>query len=267
MKKKIAVIGYGALSKVFLSLFKEHLADDYEINGILIKNEEKRREAEKNDYKTYKTLEELLLHNPDYVAEFASASAIKEYAIGILNKGINLIIISVGALEDNNFYEKIQTAAKKSGSKIHIASGAIGGFDLMRTFSLDSNAVAKIQTTKSPESWEGAPYLENKTLSKIESEIVFQGNAKEAIKGFPKNVNVAVATSIAVSGVEDTQVELISDSNFKDNTHKIFLESKVAKATIEITAKKDLNNPKSSVITAWSVVALLKNINDVVMFF
>lgn len=267
MKKKIAVIGYGALSKVFLSLFKEHLADDYEINGILIKNEEKRREAEKNDYKTYKTLEELLLHNPDYVAEFASASAIKEYAVDILNKGVNLIIISVGALEDNSFYDKIQNSAKNSGAKIHIASGAIGGFDLMRTFSLDPNAIAKIQTSKSPESWAGAPYLENKNLSKTEKEIIFQDNAKKAIKGFPKNVNVAVATSIAVSGVENTQVELISNPKSKDNTHKIFLESKVAKATIEITAKKDLNNPKSSVITAWSVVALLKNINDVVMFF
>lgn len=267
MKKKIAVIGYGALSKIFLDLFKIHLANDYDINGILIKNQDKRNDAISLGYNTYGNLEELFLDKPDYVAEFASASAIKEYSIEILNKGINLIIVSVGALEDENFYKEIKNAAINSGAEIFVASGAIGGFDLMRTFALDSSAQAKIQTSKSPKSWDGAPYLENITLSKSNKEIIFQGNAKEAIKGFPKNVNVAVATSIAVSGVENTQVELISVPEAKGNTHKISLESQVAKATIEITAKKDLNNPKSSVITAWSVVALLKNLVDVIKFF
>lgn len=267
MKKKIGIVGYGALCKIFLELFEIHLKEDYELGGILIKNSEKRLEIAKENFTPYENLGHMLKDNLDYVIEFASASAVREYGAEILKSGINLVVVSVGALEDEKLYNELEKASKEGKSNVHLASGAIGGFDLMRTFALDPNANASIKTFKSPESLEGAPHLEGVLLSQKEEQSVFKGNGRDAIKGFPKNVNVAVATSLAVSGVEKTEVEIFSVPGLEENTHEISLENSVAKANIKITSKKDLKNPKSSVITAWSVVALLKNLSSPIKFF
>lgn len=267
MKKNIAVIGYGALAKTFLNLFEVHLRNFYNLKGIYADKIERQEEIRKDGYHAYSNISDLLQDKLDIVAEFASAEAIKEYGVGILNSGASLIVVSVGALRDSNLFENLKVAAENSNSEIYIASGAIGGFDLMRTFSLDSNMSLSIQTTKSPESLVGAPFLQGKNLSLDETEVIFDGNAKNAISGFPKNVNVAVAASIATVGLENTQVKIVSNPSAENNTHKISLENKIASASIEITSKKDPKNPKSSIITAWSVVSLLKNLCSKVKFF
>lgn len=267
MKNNIALIGYGALAKTFLNLFETHLKDFYNLKGIYVNKDNRREEIKKDGFKTYGNFSELLEDELDYVVEFASAEAVKEYGYEILQSGISLIIISVGALSDDKFFENLKMSAENNKSEIYIASGAIGGFDLMRTFSLDSNMTSVIRTIKSPESLVGAPYLEGKVLSLEKAETIFEGNAKDAIKGFPKNVNVAVATSIATTGLENTKATIVSDPKALNNTHTIFLENKIASATIEINSKKDPKNPKSSIITAWSVVSLLKNLCSKVKFF
>lgn len=267
-KKRIALIGCGALGKIFLEVFRKHLYEDYEVDGILIRTPDKIREyARVNNYSLYDSIESLLERKPDYVVEFASADAVKKYGKQILKAGLNLIIVSVGALADKGLYDDLQTEAKIANAKIFIPSGAIGGFDLMRTIALDQDAKVKITSIKAPTSLEGAPYLEGRSLSLESEENIFKGNAKDAIKGFPKNVNVSVAASIAVSSIEDAEVEIYSVPNQLSNTHRIQVENSFAKAKIEISSKPDPVNPKSSVITAWSVVALLKNLIEPIQFF
>ena len=92
-------------------------------------------------------------------------------------------------------------------------------------------------------------------------------NAKKAIEGFPKNVNVAVASAIASVGTEDMQVEITSCPGEKNNIHRITTENNLGKAVIEITSKPDPENPRSSIITAWSIVALLENLAGYIQFF
>ena len=50
-----------------------------------------------------------------------------------------------------------------------------------------------------------------KDLDKIKEEtVIFSGSAREAIKGFPKNVNITALLSIAAKGADETKIKIIT---------------------------------------------------------
>lgn len=78
-----------------------------------------------------------LIDNVDLVLEAASPSSVNEYALKVLNKGKSMIIMSVGALMDENFRnEVVETAKKKHNAKIYTPSGAILGLDGIKAASV-----------------------------------------------------------------------------------------------------------------------------------
>ena len=98
-------------------------------------------------------------------------------------------------------------------------------------------------------------------------EIIFEGSVTDAINGFPKNVNVAVTAALASDTLKCARVQITSDPESKENIHKITLKNALMKAEVTIAGKPDPANPKSSTSTAWSVVALLKNLASPIQFF
>ncbi|MBS5301330.1 MAG: aspartate dehydrogenase [Clostridiaceae bacterium] len=266
--KKIAVIGYGALGKIFVDAMKRILPDVYEVEGIFVRNREKvEKSLEELGIRVYQSFDELLCADVEYVVEIASVQAVADYGVRILESGKNLIVTSVGALADEKLWNDLEDMAEKTDRKVLIVSGAIGGFDLLRTFQLMGNNRARIENYKAPESLKGAPYLEQNPLSETERSRIFTGNAREAIAGFPKNVNVAVASALASVGTEAMEVEITSCPGEKNNIHRITTENDLGKAVIEIMSRPDPENPKSSIMTAWSVVALLENLASRIQFF
>lgn len=266
--KNIAVIGYGALGHILVDAILDKLKEDYRLVGIFDQVlEEKSIAAKGETIPLYETFDALLADDTDIVVEIAGVGAVKEYVVPLLEAGKDVVITSVGALADTALYDDIDSAAKKSGRKVHITSGAIGGFDLMRTFTLMGGVESEIQSTKAPKSLNGAPYLKGEELPADKKVVAFEGSATEAIQGFPKNTNVAVATGLTTSGADATKVRIVSDPLSPGNTHRVTVENEKAKAVVEITSKPDPKNPKSSVTAAWSVAALLKNLASPVQYF
>lgn len=265
-KKRIGLLGCGALSRTFLKIYREYLTEDYETVGIFTRSPEKAKDLQ-DHYVLCSSMEELLKEAPEIIVEFAGVEAVREYGVQILEQRISLVAASIGALADLQFYGKMQRAAKASGAKLYLTSGAIGGFDVMRTMAMDGTATVKIINKKSPAGLNGAPGLQGRELSEEQEELIFQGNALQAIHEFPKSVNVAVAASLAVADTEHSQVEIHSVPGLKENSHRILVENSLGKADLEITSKPDPDNPKSSTITAWSTAALLKNLASPVQFF
>ena len=173
----------------------------------------------------------------------------------------------MGSLADDELYAALAKAAQESGTRLHLPSGAIGGFDLLRTIALAGTKEVSIESRKGPASLNGAPYLEGRLLSEECEELVFEGSAREAIAAFPKNVNVAVATAVAAADVDRTKVAVRSVPGMKRNTHTIRAASEYTEVCLEISSIPDPANPKSSTTTAWSVAALLKNLASPVQFF
>lgn len=266
-KYKIVIIGSGALGSIIGEFVAQNLRKEYEILGILSGQIENAKPlAEKLACKTYVSLDEVLEDKPDYIIEAASLDVFKEIAVEILAKGISLIPLSVGALADQSFYNKVKETALQNNSRDHIPAGAVGGFDVLQASMLMEEVEVGITTEKSPKSLKGAPFLKGRKLSEEHVEEIFSGSALEAITHFPKNVNVAVATALATSGVEHTHVAIHSVPKTNSNKHKIKLKGKTINVEVQIETTPSKDNPKSSSLAAYSVLSLLKNLVSPIVF-
>lgn len=260
-RKRVAVIGYGALGKILAEGIRSTLKDLYLVSGIWdVQMDTVRPAIEMAGFRPYESFDMLLADQPDFAVEIASGQAVREYGDAVLNHRIPFIITSIGALADDELYCRLQAAAQENHTKIYLPSGAIGGLDVLQTLTAMGNAAGRIENRKAPESLNGAPYLKGRMLSEEHPEEIFRGTAREAIAGFPKNVNVAVASALASVGVDQMEVIIESCPGLTDNIHKVTIENDLAKAVIEISSSPDPVNPKSSTMTAWSIVALLKNL-------
>lgn len=190
----------------------------------------------------------------------------RDIGIKVLSHGISLIPLSVGALADKEFYTKVIETALKNNCRVHIPAGAVGGFDVLRSAMLMGGAAVSITTEKSPRSLEGAPFLKGKQLSEEKAEEVFSGSAEEAIAHFPENVNVAVATALATTGVKDTKVAIHSIPGFHNNRHTIKLTGDTINVDVTVETRPSEDNPKSSALAAYSVIGLLKNLASPIVF-
>lgn len=264
---KIAIIGSGALGSIIGKVVSGDLSEEYEILGVLsgrIENAVKL--AHEIGCKAYKTLNEIIDDKPDYIIEAASPEVFKNIGIKILENGISLIPLSVGALADKEYYNNVKAAALENNCRVYIPSGAVGGFDVLRGAMLMEDAEVSITTKKSPGSLNGAPFLKGRKLSEEKAEEIFSGSAMEAIEHFPENVNVAVATAIATTGVENIKVSIHSIPGLESNEHEINLTGKIIKVNVTIETTPSDDNPKSSTLAAYSVISLLKNIVSPITF-
>ena len=214
-KKRLALLGCGKLNHIVADAYLNGILPEYEVVGVLGRTKEKAEAlAEKLGCERCENIDELVALKPDYVAEAASVAAVKSYAEAVLAGGANLVVISIGAFADEAFLEHVKMTAKAHGTRVHIASGAVGGFDVLRTISLMGQAKTRMTSYKGPESLQNTPLFEETLLHETEKKEVFVGSSKDAIAILPTKVNVSVATALASVGPEkleyhiNSQVEL-----------------------------------------------------------
>ena len=198
------------------------------------------------------------LDNIDLIIETASIQAVKQYAKDIVRKA-DIVFASVGAMSDQDFYNNLLDNALKHDNKIIIPPGAIGGLDAIDAVK-DSITSIEIITTKSPGSLSGAEGFSNYENCKfISPEVIFTGTAANAIKLFPKNLNVAVTLSLFGLGPYKTNVTVIADPDVKMNCHKINLKGKFGEMTFDFKLEKSIKNPKTSALAGLSIIKILKD--------
>lgn len=260
MKKKLAIVGAGKLGSIVANAAKDGYLPDYELVGIMGRTFDRTKAlADEMGCKAYEALDELLAEKIDYLVEVASVAFVKENALNILSHGTNMIIVSIGALSDAAFYSEVSETAKKAGTKLYIASGAVGGFDVLRTISLMGEAKESFETKKGPESLRNTPLFKDELLTSGEAVHVFDGTASEAIKILPTKVNVSIAASLAGSAPEKTKMDIYSVPDFIGDDHKITSEIDGVKAVIDIYSS-------TAAIAGWSVVSKLINIASPIEF-
>ena len=192
-----------------------------------------------------------MLDNSDLILEAASPSSVEEYAFRVLEKGKNIIIMSIGALLNNDLREKLIKVANNNNAKINVPSGAVIGLDGIKAVADLNLSEATLITRKSP-----------KSLGKsIETEeTLFEGKASEAVKKFPYNINVAASISLACK--RDIDVKIIADPSVKRNIHEIAIKGEFGEFTTKVMNLPCSNNPKTSILAAYSAINLLKNYNS-----
>ena len=196
----------------------------------------------------------------DLVIECAPAALMDEIAQPVLRAGKKLLVLSAGALLPR---PELLELAKKHGGQIIVPSGALLGLDAVCAAAEGQIHSVQMTTRKPPKGLAGAPYLvENRIkIDNVRDPLrVFSGSARDAAKGFPANVNVAVALSLAGIGPDRTRIDIWADPSVTRNTHRIQVESDSAR--IDMTIENiPSENPKTGRITALSVIAALRKIH------
>jgi len=257
---RIGLIGGGNVGKFLLqSINIDGLLPGGKIVGIYTRNQQSGGQlAAQFDTENYSDIHSLIQSTTiDLVIEAATIQVVKDFAAAILKSGKDLVLSSVGALADENFFRNLETICKDSNTKIHLPSGAIGGLDVLKAAkSIGELESVSIITRKPPQALPGAPL--------DQEQVMFEGTANEAIELFPKNINVSIILSLAGVGPDQTGVKIISDPTVRKNSHSIEATGSFGKLSLRLENDPMPNNPKTSYLAALSVLSVLKNIDAVV---
>ena len=195
----------------------------------------------------------------DLIIECLPPSIVPDLTKHVLKEGKNLILISPSALL---IHKDILKQKEVSDSRIIVPSGALCGIDGVSSMAQIGITAAKIASNKHPRGYKGAPYIEveNIDLNAITTRtLIFQGNALEAVKAFPANVNVAATLSLAGIGPEKTKVEIWADPEATGNSHEVTVTSAYSTLKAKIENQPDPANPKTSILAAQSIIRTLKS--------
>jgi len=200
---------------------------------------------------------EALAETCDVVIECLPPQLFRSVGLSVIDRGKIFMPLSVGQLLDN--WDLVERA-KKTGARILAPTGALLGLDAVRAAAEGTIHSVTMVTRKPPSGLEGAPYLveNNIDIESIKEPLkIFDGTAREAAKGFPANLNVAVALSLAGIGPDRTRLEIWADPALTRNVHRVEVESDSARFSMSIENIPS-ENPKTGRITALSVIALLR---------
>lgn len=246
---KLGIIGCGAIgTDVAVAAEKIKEIEKIYLFDINKKSAEKlKKEIKKADIRDVDDL----VKDADVIFEGASQKAVEQYAEQILGEGKDLIIMSIGGLFDDTFRRKLEKIAKTNDCKIYLPSGAVCGIDGVLSASVETIDRVTLVTTKPPKSL--GKSVEKRT-------IIFEGNAREAVKQYPKNINVAGSLSLAGIGFDDTEVKIVADPVVTRINHKILAHGKFGRLRAEVENMPNPNNNKSSYMASLSAIATLKRI-------
>lgn len=205
--------------------------------------------------------QDALLDCCDLIIEALPPAAAQGLARACLAAQKDMIMISACALLTA---PDLLDQARVSVTRIIVPSGALSGIDGVSALRHLGIKRASIASTKKPLAYDGAPYIVNNDIdldSITEKTQLFAGNALEAAQGFPANLNVAATLSLAGIGAQATQVEIWADPAIQGNRHHITVEGEFSTLTSTIENKPDPKNPKSSMLAAQSIVAVLSNMS------
>lgn len=197
----------------------------------------------------------------DVIVECAPAAALPAIAEPALRAGRTLVVLSCAALLR---HPELEALARAHGGRILVPTGALLGLDAVAAAAEGTIHSVRMTTRKPPNGLAGAPHLVRNGIdvsALTEPLLVFSGTAREAAIGFPANVNVAAALSLAGIGPDRTTIDIWADPGVSRNIHRIELDSDAARLEMQIENVPS-ENPRTGRITAQSVVALLRKLRS-----
>jgi len=240
--RKVGIIGCGTIGAIITQAVANNIIECDELILYDGQIERARRLAKLQEGKmiVVDSVDKMIRQKPSVIVEAASQQAVKQYANKILGHDIELIIMSVGALLELDLHS----------SRLHIPSGAIGGLDAISSAALAGIHKVVLTTRKNPEALE---------MRNQKEQLVFEGTPSDAVKRFPKEINVAATLALTTKN-EKVKVRLISDPKVTKNIHEIRIEWKYGEMLLIFANDSYPENPKTSALAAWSAIMLVKDI-------
>lgn len=257
---KVGIVGCGAIGSELARAIDREIREA-QLVALTDINEKKAKElADSLKRKPEVSSIDELIKKSDLIIEAASKDVVPSLARKVIDRGKDIMIMSVGGLLGN---EDIFNLARKRNSKIYLPSGALAGLDGVKSASIGRIDSVTLTTRKPPEGLKGAPYIKRNKIDLdaiTKEKVIFEGSATEAVEGFPQNINVSATLSLAGIGKEKTRVKIIADPNLKKNIHEIEVKGEFGRLVSRTENLPFPKNPKTSYLACLSAIATLKGI-------
>jgi len=255
---RIAILGLGAIGRNLLASIQSTLAPGAPLAALVRAGSTAAAETTPG-LQTFTDTETLLRWKPDLAIECAGHELVFSVVPQLLQAGVDVIIVSIGALGDAALRESLAAAARAGSARLVTVSGAIGGLD-----ALDAARGAGIRSVsytgrKPPQAWRGTPAEQVCDLAAIrEATRVFEGSAADAARLYPKNANVTAAVALAGVGFEKTAVRLMADPAVTKNVHELEVEGDFGRFVMRLENNALPTNARTSWLAALSIEAELR---------
>lgn len=245
---RLGLIGFGAVGQeVGASLARLGEAD--RLAAVLV-----REGRSAGPFPAVHDIETLIRAGPDLVLEAAGHAAVAQYGPALLSAGFDLVITSIGALADEAVAGALRRA-EAGGGRLLMAPGAVAGLDGLIAARLAGLKAVTYTSYKPPRAWRGTAAEAAIDLDHAAEEVVFfEGSARAAALAYPKNANVALSTALCGLGLDRTRARLVSSRRVDEPLGVIEAEGDFGRFRFEILARAAPSNPKSSLLTAHSLL-------------
>ena len=257
-KVRVGIVGCGSIGSFVAGKIQQEFKSTVSVESIFDINSEKAQLLRDKipDAKVVFRLKDVFV-NTDLVIEAAAPGIVEEVLLESKVARTNLVIMSVGGLLGKT---DLMDVLRKKGVKIYIPSGAIGGMDIFRSLGSSWIDTLTLTTFKPPVALSGVDYIVEKGIdlySITDEKVIFEGSVRDAVKNFPKNINVAATLAIN-SGVEDKiKVKIVVSPALKRNIHHIVAEGDFGKVEITCENNPSKENPRTSqlaLLSCWGKV-------------
>ena len=257
---KVGLAGLGAIGRAMARKLHDGALPDTTLAGVCARDYAKARAfMDEISCPAPVLTVEALAQIADLVVECAPAAVFGEIAVAVLSEGKVFMALSVGQLLER---PELIALAKEHGGQIIVPTGALIGLDAVTAAAEGEIQSVSMITRKPVKGLLGAPYLAKHgiEIANITAPLrIFKGTAREAARGFPENVNVVAALSLAGIGADKTTIEIWADPALTRNVHRVVVESDSASFEMSIQNIPS-ENPKTGRITALSALAALRKL-------
>jgi aspartate dehydrogenase len=259
---KVGLIGYGQIGRSVADAIRGGLAGETELVTILVRDAS--RATGTPDEAIVRTdPEALYASDVDLVVEVGGHAALREHVTGVLEGGKDLMTVSVGALADPDFLERVEATTARTGRRILVPSGAIAGLDMLSAAALAPLDSVTHTTRKPPQAFTAEQM--GRSEPPLEPLLLFDGPAREGVGRFPENVNVAAAVSLAGIGLDRTRLRVYADPTVQRNVHEVAVAGHFGSLFLRVENEPSAN-PKTGRVVPLSVAKALRNLSAPIVF-
>ena len=268
---RVGILGGGVIARLFLEHLRRGEMGEAQAVAIAGRNENSRGQALAREFGVPFVVgaDKLIAARPEVVIEAASHDAVREHAEALLSRGIAVIVLSGGALCDDELRARLESAAAAHRAFLYVPSGGIGGLDALKAACAAGVDEVSITVTKPPAAWKNIPYVEKLKIDLdrlAEPVTLFEGTAREGVPHFPANVNIAAVLSLAGVGFDRTRLKVVADPALRFNTHFITIRGKTGTIDLRFESVPSPDNPKTAMLACYSALAAIRQFGSPVRY-
>lgn len=254
-RERIAIIGMGAMGKRVAAGLRAFGGNGFDVCCLVpahARDTDLLRQTFGID--VFHDLDALVAWGPSVAVECAGHAAVQETVVPLLERGVDAILVSVGALASPSLRDKVHAAAKAGCSHVTLVSGAIGGIDALHSARIGGLDFVRYTGRKPPEAWLGSPAEKQFDLLAIDKPtVIFEGSASESARLYPKNANVTAAVALAGIGFDNTSVVMMADPRVDKNVHEIEAAGAFGHLLVRFENNPLPDNPRTSWLAVMSI--------------